>query len=403
MLSARAAFVGRFSLLLAIASAALATIAFAQQPRDSVRLPDIPGYHTLTGDVHLHTVFSDGQVWPSFRVHEAEREGLDFIALTDHIDYEGSPAELRRDYNKPYEIAVKSAKGSDLIVLRGAEISPRTPPYHANAIFLKDVNALPTGYMEGEKGKFVMKAHPRHDELLAPFVAAAKQGAFITYNHPGYLYDWNEATMGVDLMTPMHKELLQKGLLHGIEVVNANRYYKKAHRLAIQYGLTLMAGSDEHEDIAGTYRGAHRPMTVVFAKERTAEGIKDALVAHRTAVYYKNYLIGRQHELEPLFKSSLEVTTEEGHHNVEPLLLIHIYNRSDVSYEVRCESRYDFDSLPLGRATLAPHATTTLALETLWDFPPSVTITLRVDNMLVGPDESLRTTLDVRADWKRTR
>lgn len=373
---------------------------------DSAALPDIPGYHTLEGDFHLHTVYSDGDVWPSFRVHEAEREGLDFIALTDHVDYRGYPEDVRNDYDRPYELAVRAAKGrgSKLLVIKGAEISPRTPPYHANAVFLKDVSAIPTDYMRDEGGRFVMKAHPTSDELLAPFVAAAKQGAFITYNHPGYLYDWDHEKMGVDLMTPIHKELLKRGLLQGIEVVNANRYYRKAHEIAVKYGLTLMAGSDEHEDIAGRYGGSHRPVTVVFARERSVAGIREALFARRTAVYYENYLIGRSSELEPLFRSAVRVTTSEGRHNLEPLLLIHFENRSGVPFELRCGSReYDFDTVPLGRVMLAPHATTTIALETLWDFPAKVAIQVEVENVLTGPDEDLQTTLEIAPDWQTAR
>ena len=30
--------------------------------------PDIPGYKTLVTDLHQHTVFSDGSVWPDIRV-----------------------------------------------------------------------------------------------------------------------------------------------------------------------------------------------------------------------------------------------------------------------------------------------------------------------------------------------
>jgi 3',5'-nucleoside bisphosphate phosphatase len=50
--------------------------ATAQVKKDSIRLPDIPGYITLKCDFHMHTVFSDGHVWPSFRVNEAERESV---------------------------------------------------------------------------------------------------------------------------------------------------------------------------------------------------------------------------------------------------------------------------------------------------------------------------------------
>ena len=368
----------------------------SQEKRDTVRVPDIPGYHTLAGDFHLHTVFSDGSVWPSFRVYEAKRDGLDFIALTDHLDYQGNPADVPADYDKPYDLAVEAARGSRLIVLKGGEISPRTPPYHLNALFLRDASEIPVPYMKDTKKRFVMKDHPTHDDLMAPFIAAKAQGAFITYNHPGYLYDWNEKSMGVNLMTPFHRELLERGMLNGIEIVNGDRYYKKAHKLAMEHNLTLIAGSDEHADVAATYRDTHRPVTLVFTKDSTAAGIREALDARRTVVYSGEYLMGRGRELEPLFKSSLVITTDRGRHNVEPLLLIRIFNRSAIPFSIRATSTYDFDSLPLGRTVLAPHATTTIVLRTLWETPAEIPVRVTVENMLSGPDTPFETTLTIR-------
>src|SRR5690554_7062845 len=59
----------------------------SQDYRYNIRIPDIDGYKTLKGDFHIHTVFSDGKVWPDQRVKEAWNEGLDVIAITDHIEY----------------------------------------------------------------------------------------------------------------------------------------------------------------------------------------------------------------------------------------------------------------------------------------------------------------------------
>jgi len=47
--------------------------------RRIINIPDISGYHTLKCDFHMHTVFSDGLVWPTVRVQEAYLEGLDAI------------------------------------------------------------------------------------------------------------------------------------------------------------------------------------------------------------------------------------------------------------------------------------------------------------------------------------
>ena len=53
---------------------------------NKIVIPDIEGYKTLKGDFHIHTVFSDAAVWPTTRVQEAIWEGLDVLAITEHVD-----------------------------------------------------------------------------------------------------------------------------------------------------------------------------------------------------------------------------------------------------------------------------------------------------------------------------
>lgn len=373
-------------------------IATAGAQRDSVAVPDIPGYVTLKGDFHVHTVFSDGSVWPSLRAQEAIRDGLDFIAITDHIDFQGNPQELAKDYNRPSAIAATAASRSRLIVIKGAEISPRTPPYHSNAVFLTDAN-LPTPYMSDTRGQFVMKADRAKADLLAPFIEAKKQGAFITYNHPAYFYDWSEA-MGPDLLTPLHREMLKDGMLHGVEIVNGERYYGRAHRIAIDNGLTLIAGSDAHASIA-TSRDVHRPMTLVFSRDSTAAGLKEALFARRTAVWHGDFVIGRKRELEPFFRAAIDVTTGQSRRYNEPMLAVHLRNKSDIPFTVRLGGRYSADNLPLGRTVLAPRATTTVMVRTLWEFPATVSLVMDVENLMTAPDETLRTSIEVHPVWKK--
>ncbi|HVG14570.1 MAG TPA: hypothetical protein VM935_06405, partial [Chitinophagaceae bacterium] len=48
----------------------------------SLKFPDIAGYKTIKCDLHQHTVFSDGNVWPNIRVQESLKDGLDAISLT---------------------------------------------------------------------------------------------------------------------------------------------------------------------------------------------------------------------------------------------------------------------------------------------------------------------------------
>jgi predicted metal-dependent phosphoesterase TrpH len=136
------------------------------------KLPDIQGFHTLHCDFHIHTVFSDGKVWPDMRVLEAAREGLDCIAITDHFKYQLESVrkkhpEIQGDRNRAYEIAHDAAQGSDVIVIRGAEVTQGMPPGHINAIFLEDAEI----------------ARP---DLVDTMKIAPDQGAFLFWNLPGW-------------------------------------------------------------------------------------------------------------------------------------------------------------------------------------------------------------------------
>jgi len=77
----------RIVLLLSVFCAAQTIISQSHSHSGKLALtyPDIDGFLTLKTDLHQHTVFSDGNVWPTIRVQEALRENLDAISLTEHF------------------------------------------------------------------------------------------------------------------------------------------------------------------------------------------------------------------------------------------------------------------------------------------------------------------------------
>jgi len=78
-----------------------------------IRFPDVPGYKTLTCDLHMHTVFSDGAVWPIIRVDEAMRDGLDVIAITEHLEYQPHKEDIPNpDRNRSHVVASNRAQQS---------------------------------------------------------------------------------------------------------------------------------------------------------------------------------------------------------------------------------------------------------------------------------------------------
>ena len=97
--------------------------------RTEFQIPDIGGFVTLTSDLHIHTVFSDGAVWPSTRVQEAWNDGLDVIAITDHIEYRPYRNYLNADLNESYRIAAAAAGSDGVLVIHGTEITRSVRPH----------------------------------------------------------------------------------------------------------------------------------------------------------------------------------------------------------------------------------------------------------------------------------
>ena len=106
------------------------------QTRGNIVIPDLKEYITLKCDFHTHTVFSDGYVWPTVRISEAYRDGLDVIAITDHIEYRPFKNEVVASHNRSVEIAKATADRLGIILIKGSEITRQMPPGHHNAIFL---------------------------------------------------------------------------------------------------------------------------------------------------------------------------------------------------------------------------------------------------------------------------
>ena len=105
----------------------------------AIEFPDVEGYFSLTCDFHMHSVFSDGSVWPDIRVQEALRDNLDCIAITEHLEYQPHIEDIPHpDRNRAFNLAARMAASSDLIVISGTEITRSLPFGHANSIFIED-------------------------------------------------------------------------------------------------------------------------------------------------------------------------------------------------------------------------------------------------------------------------
>lgn len=340
-----------------------------------IEFPDVPGYETMKVDLHIHTVFSDGSVWPDIRVEEAIRDGLDAVAMTDHLEYQPHQEDIPHpDRNRSYQIAREEAGNNDLIVINGSEITRSMPPGHSNAVFVEDANRL------------------LEDDVMTVFREAEEQDAFTFWNHPMWT---SQRPSGIAELTDLHRELIQKGLLDGIEVANHTTYSAEALQIALDHDLTILGTSNIHGLIDWDYEvhdGGHRPITLAFVNERSKEGLKNALVERRTAVWFDDILIGREEQVVPLVGASLEIVGAT-YQDDTSVLDVMIENTSEASYILDSRDDYTFHART-DMVTIEPHQTVRLQVKT-GERMNSIELGFDVLNAVVAPEAHPTVTFEV--------
>lgn len=341
---------------------AICTIGFSQ--KKIINLPDIPGYVTLKCDFHMHTVFSDGDVWPTVRIDEAIRDGLDAIAITDHLEYTPKKDFIPLDFNAAWKTGENYARDRNFILIHGTEITRKMPPGHFNALFIKDANLMVK------------------DSVWDAIEEAVKQGAFIQWNHPGWK---SQQPDGIPRMYDFHRKLISKGWLHGIEYFNDSEYYPLVFRFCEENKLAITGNSDAHGIISEVYASdmyIHRPMTLVFAKSRTSESLKEAMFERRTMAFFMDKIVGREELARPFFNACVSVAKPFNEN--EKNIYFEITNKSDIPFHLINGK----ENTP-GEITLAPNAVTRVVLSKK-AAPPLV---YDVKNVITGEDKVLRVEL----------
>jgi hypothetical protein len=344
----------------------LVSLTFGDSRRE-LNFPDILDYKTLKCDFHMHTVFSDGMVWPTVRVDEAWRDGLDAISITDHIEYHPHKQDIPTNHNRPYELVVAKAKEKNILLIKGAEITRDTPPGHFNAIFVTDIAALDV------------------KDFNDAVRIACEQGGFVFWNHPG----WKPEAKG---WFDIHTKLYENKWLRGIEVVNGNTYYPEAHQWCLEKNLTMLGNSDVHDPITGyeIYEDpelTHRPVTLFFAKEKKAEALKEALLDGRTAVWHKSQLIGRGKYLDAIFKASVKVS--KPYYRQKDTIWCEIKNNLCMDIQMKRAGTWGPEKLTL------PANSTTLMKTKVDSKTDQVKLSYVVKNFLIAPDKGLPVDLTI--------
>ena len=255
-------------------------------------LPEVNGYKVLKADLHTHTIYSDGQVTPDFRVEEAWLDGLDVLAIADHVEYRKweqnyidwmkgyvkkdakavnnrlvrndiTKEGIQVDLNLPYRLAEPVAKNYGITLIPAVEITrDMVTCGHFNALFITDANSV----FDNDPAQSMRNARA--------------QGALIMENHPG----WTRKNLE---MNDFEKKVFAEKLIDGIEIMNGPEFYPCVATRAVEQGLFMAANTDIHNATASVYgiNGQQRDMTLILARDNSPEAIKEALLAHRTLAY----------------------------------------------------------------------------------------------------------------------
>ena len=297
---------------------------------------------------------------------EALRDSLDVISLTEHLEYQPHKEDIPHpDRNRSFELvsAMREAKEHNLLIVHGSEITRSKPVGHSNAIFISDANKL------------------LQDKPEEAFAAAKEQGAFVFWNHPA----WHpQSETGNPVLSDFQKERMKNGELHGIEVINMGDYAEESLALALEHNLAIMGNSDIHGLIDWDYaeKGHDRPVTLVFAKEKTQESLKEALFAGRTVAVFNSLLVGKKENLVPLLRACIQVEKAQ-YINKTSILEVTMKNvsSSDLIFENQMPFTF-YSSSPV--FTVPAGETKTINIKTL-ERKDGLTLTLKALGAYVAP------------------
>ena len=210
------------------------------------------------GDLHSHSLYSDGDSSVADVMASVEAKGLDFFALTDHdSDMDGDPVHW-------FDPAYASY---DTVLLYGVEWT--TGSGHANVWA-----SQPFDYTT------LWSANRSEDPILA-VESAHLEGALFSINHP-VRNAWEYPVVeGVDCVE----------IWNGPMIINQN--YKATHAfwddiLMDRRGVTGVGGSDTHylDGLIAPFTGHGNPTTWVYALGKDADAILAGISKGNVSISY---------------------------------------------------------------------------------------------------------------------
>lgn len=272
----------------------------------------------MTGDLHCHSVFSDGSSTPDEIIKYARNAGLDFIALTDHDTMAGvermktvgtrqgvkviSGVEITSFDNESQRmvhlLCYMPRKLEKLEKLMQFNLNERTEAVKPIVEEVAKTYPITLADVLEEKGQSqcLFRQHIIRSLMDRGYTYAVFSDLYDIFKKIPYKPNFPEArevaeilnqTKGVVVLAhpgrydsiALGRELAEKGLIQGIEInhpSNTDEDRKEIEKIALDYCLVPTGGSDFH----GFYSATPHPLGTC----RTTENALDALIERWKAI-----------------------------------------------------------------------------------------------------------------------
>ena len=228
-------------------------------------------YNLYFGDLHTHTVYSDGQDTPWDAFAAAKNAGADFMATTDHVHYPYGQIMLTPELWADTLLAAKSLTSKDFVAMAGYELwlpwAGEVNVYNSNEIYDEDGNPGGHGYNNGLQESI-------HEALPSLYDWLAQTGALGQWNHPSTWSSPLSNFFDFDYYSPTRD--IGMGL---IEAYNDD-VYEDSYVMALDAGWHVMpaANSDTH---SANWISGSEVRTVLLAPSLSPENLYGAMRASR--------------------------------------------------------------------------------------------------------------------------
>ena len=227
--------------------------------------PDLYERRALQGDLHVHTIHSDGSESPELVAASYRKAGRDFIAITDH-----------NVYNASAEAKEKLSFIKNFTLLHGEEVHNGYlglfhmvnigGSYSVNDIYLSDPERVEREVAELEGEVEVPRGLDKREYLNRVWLyrEIKKSGGYAIYPHPYWYIGYYHTS------TAMSRAIIRNGLCDAYEVMGGNPAKNNNLQLSLWTDMLsegckipIVGSTDSHSSLHG---GHLTQSTVAFVK-----------------------------------------------------------------------------------------------------------------------------------------